>query len=131
MKSIIITIIISMAFTGCTNISQPNQDRSLDTETPIFPTADAPATEAMEALLTGELSIDENDCVRVEDFLVVWPYEFSLRKMDGEYTVFDNESKAIASIGDQIKMGGGSSEYSNEKCAGPYWIAGDGIIKVE
>ncbi|OGJ43986.1 hypothetical protein A2272_05130 [Candidatus Peregrinibacteria bacterium RIFOXYA12_FULL_33_12] len=120
---IIITMLISIAFVACTNITPTSI---------IFPTQDKPATEWMQALLSGKLLIDNDGCVRIGDSLIIWPYEFSLKNINGVYTVFDNLGKAVGNIGDQIKISGGEdSSYTDQKCQGPYWEAGNEINKVD
>ncbi len=90
----------------------------------------------MDALLEGKLEVDDGGCLRVNDYLIVWPYGFDLT---GNPTVIDSTGKPIASVGYKIKVGGGevstqyddeieylsgfSAQLPNDRCLGPYWIA--------
>lgn len=90
-------------------------------------------TSQMTALLEGELVI-VNGCFYVDNYLLLWPHGFSINT-DGEVIqIIDDADKAIARVGDKVKLGGGGGEMSNEhiaqysaelpndRCSGPYWI---------
>ena len=118
-----------------------------------FPTEDNPATALMAALLSKEseeLKIDNNGCLRFNNgdnnFLIVWPYGFSIIYVNNTPTVVDKTGKPIVSVGDKVMFGGGADEtpdgniaksYSaqlpNPRCPGPYWITGgvENIINIE
>ncbi len=78
-----------------------------------------------------------NGCLRVDNYLLVWPYGFSI-STDGEVIqIIDNTGKPIAHVGDKVKLGGGggempseivakySAEFPSDRCSGPYWIVGE------
>jgi hypothetical protein len=102
----------------------------------------------MEALLsdkTEELELMDG-CLRVnngyDNYLLVWPYGFSLSTKDGVIRVIDDTGQPIVRVGDKIKVSGGecagctsedvakiSVQLPSERCSGPYWIVGAEINK--
>ncbi len=121
-----------------------------------FPTQSKPATEHMEALLSGTLE-EINDCLRVNGNLIIWPYGFSINTDEkGGIQVIDNrsyphKSRPIIRVGDKVRFGGGgfsedeyedgmdmvdilsnlSAELPSDCCSGPYWILGEIISPPE
>ena len=92
----------------------------------------------MLALLKGQLVL-VNGCLRVDNYLLVWPHGFSI-STDGEVIqIIDNTGKPIVRVGDQVKLGGGErpsefvAQYSaalpSNRCSGPYWIVGEVLTK--
>ena len=95
----------------------------------------------MEALLVGEL-VSENGCLRVRtergsDHLVIWPYASEMTA-DGQgvRVRISDGSEATLSVGEEVRVGGGSSplSYVQRRVAqpipsnclgGPYWVAGE------
>ncbi|MCJ7515710.1 MAG: hypothetical protein MUO89_07085 [Dehalococcoidia bacterium] len=69
--------------------------------------------------------------------LLVWPYGYSLRIMDKQIQVIDNDGQLVARVGDKIKVGGGEvpaeivEEYIGQPlpddCEGPYWLVSEVI----
>ncbi len=63
--------------------------------------------------MTNELVL-ENGCLRVDNYLLVWPHGFSI-SIDGEVIqIIDNTGKPIARVGDKIKLSGGGGEMPRE-----------------
>jgi len=135
LKVLMIGIIMSILISGCVEKTQQN-DKSVNTSTstPFFPVQKDPnSASQMTALLKGELIL-VNGCLRVDNYLLVWPHGFSI-STDGEVIqIIDNTGKPIARVGDKIKLGGGggempreivakySAELPSDRCPGPYWI---------
>lgn len=101
-------------------------------QAPFFPVQNPNQTVQMDALLKGELVL-VNGCLRVDNYLLVWPYVFSISSTDGEVIqIIDNTGKPFARVGDKVNLGGGemssefiaqySAELPNARCSGPYWI---------
>lgn len=94
-----------------------------------------------EALLVGELVLDDCGCLRVDarepvgSFLLVWPAEYSPSTVDGTTRILDETRRVVARVGDIVGVGGGAIESPNrpdrryvtdltETCSGPWWIVG-------
>ncbi len=85
-----------------------------------------PAIE--EEILTGELTLDEQKCMRVDEYTILWPpdiypREEPLRLVDGHET-------EIVQIGDQVRITGAEKEAGDYRffenkvsCPGPFWGA--------
>lgn len=100
-------------------------------------------TEHMQALLSSEpekISVDENGCIRIKDYLIIWPFGFKIIDKNNKLTIVDNEGNFVANIGDKVIVSGGecsgcSINYIkkitgtnlNQKCEGIYWIIGGEI----
>lgn len=135
LRGLIIGIIVSILVTGCVEKTQQD-DRFIDTSTStlFFPVQKNPTNESMAALLEGEL-VQINGCLRVDNYLLVWPYGFSVSTSGGVIQINNNTGKPIALVGDKVKFGGGempsdyianfSIELPSSRCSGPYWIVGD------
>lgn len=104
------------------------------TSAPFFPQQKEKPAIYMDALLVGELVL-EDGCLRVCDYLLVWPHGFSLSTEDGIIQIIDDNGQPIMRVGDKIKLGGGEmlsehiANYSvrlpSDRCSGPYWIVGE------
>ncbi len=132
-------IIMLILVSGC--VEKPSQDgisiTSLSTA-PFFPTQKNYTEHTMLALLEGKLVL-EDGCLRADNYLLVWPYGFSISADGKVIQIVDNTGKPIARVGDKIKLSGGGGEmpreiianYSKElpsdRCSGPYWIVGQVI----
>ncbi len=110
--------------------------------TPYFPVQKAGLAQ-MDSLLEGILELDNNDCLRVDGSLIIWPYDFSLRIEGQEIQVIDSNGQIFARVGDKITLGGGEIPGTRAKeliedfivgkplpdaCPGPYWVVGS-VIK--
>lgn len=141
LKVLMIGLLISTLISGCVE-KPPQNDKSVNTSssTPLFPTQKEIPASYMEARLVGELVIS-NDCLRVDNYLVVWPHGFSISTDGGVIHIINNTGKSIAHVGDKVKLGGGggempdesiakySAELPNDRCSGPYFIVGEVLTK--
>jgi hypothetical protein len=137
-----IVIIMSVVISGC--VEEPQQDDksiNISSYAPFFPVQNKPSEFSMTALLEGELVL-EDGCLRVnydddyDNYLLVWPYGFSLSTEGDVIQVIDDTGQPIARVGDRVKIGGGecikpcehiakySAELPSSRCSGPYWIVG-------
>lgn len=110
---------------------------------PAFPQVAAAAGEFADlaALIEGTLVV-EDGCLRVArpdraSVLIVWPAEATLRTDGGMVRVADGRGRAVAQVGQPVRLGGG--ELSREaisalpgrplraplppNCPAPYWLA--------
>jgi hypothetical protein len=143
LKGLMLGIIISVLIGGCVETQQNdksvNTSVNTSTSTPFFPVQKDPhPTVQMTALLKGELVL-VNGCLRVENYLLVWPHGFSISTDGKVIQIIDNTGKPIARVGDKIKLSGGggempreiianySTELPSDRCSGPYWIVGEVI----
>jgi len=136
LRGLIIGIIVSILVIGCVEKTQQD-DRFIDTSTStlFFPVQkDTHPSSQMTAILEGEL-VQINGCLRVDNYLLVWPYGFSISTNGEVIQINNNTGKPIALVGDKVKFGGGekpsdyianfSGELPSSRCSGPYWIVGD------
>lgn len=94
----------------------------------------------MDSLMEGRLELDDNGCLRVDNYLIIWPYGFSLRTEGEDIQVIDEKGQVFAHVGDVIKIGGGEIPLEEARefieksiveqplpddCQGPYWIVGE------
>ena len=91
--------------------------------------------DQMDALLEGNLELVDG-WLRVQssdsDYLVIWPYGFSVQGEGKEIQVLDGDSQVVAIVGEPIRVGGGESTVEivesyigkslPDDCAGPFWI---------
>ena len=141
-----IGIIVSILVTGCVENPPQNGDSvNNSSSVPFFPVQKDPSPDYMEALLVGELVI-EDGCLRVDDDLLVWPHGFSL-SIEGEVIqVIDGTGQPIARVGDKVEVSGGevgtselpegylseiSAQLPSDRCLGPYWIIGEEISVIK
>lgn len=138
LRGLMIGIIVSILVTGCVEKTQQD-DRFINTSTStiFFPVRNDPhPSSQMAALLEGEL-VQINGCLRVNNYLLVWPYGFSVSTNGEVIQINNNTGKPIALVGDKVRVGGGempgdyianfSVELPSSRCSGPYWIVGDVI----
>src|SRR3989304_2870261 len=115
---------------------------SISSSVPYFPVQKA-GMATMEVILEGKLELD-NGCLRIkyfdDNYLLIWPYGFSLRTEGEEIQVIDENGQVFARVGDNIRVGGGEITGENAKeliekyyietplpedCQGPYWVVGE------
>lgn len=77
-------------------------------------------------ILSGELVLDEEGCLRLEEYLLIYPPETYLRE-DPLWNM-DRGPDEIAQIGDSIQVTGAEKDaddyryFDNKvRCSGPYW----------
>ena len=126
---------------GCITEKQPVSNVNASSSAPFFP-QQKPGLDGMEALLVGELVLVD-DCLRVDEYLLVWPPSFSVSTEDGVIWIIDDNGQPIMRVGDKVKVGGGggempsehiakySAELPSDRCSGPYWIVGEVITKID
>jgi hypothetical protein len=83
-----------------------------------------------EDVLSGELILDEQKCLRVDGYAILWPPGVFPRE-EPLRLVAQGEGE-IARIGDQVQLTGGEKTaddyryFENKvRCPGPYWGVGD------
>lgn len=100
----------------------------------------------MMAETSGELVLDDEGCLRVEehpghaDKVPVWPAGYGLDTSGGEVRVLDEEGRVAAKVGERVYMGGGEipkgqiklgdegmSKKLFERCPGTYWVVGSEV----
>ncbi len=137
LKVLMIGVIISTLMSGCVEETQQNDKLvNTSTSTPFFPQQKEKPTIYMDAELVGELVLKDG-CLRVDNYLLVWPHGFSVSTENGVVKIIDNNGQPIMSVGDKVKLGGGGGEMPDERiaqysaelpsarCSGPYWIVGE------
>ncbi len=136
LRGLMIGIFVSILVTGCVEKTQQDESSVNTSTSPFFPVQKEPNPVRMTALLEGEL-MQINGCLRVDDYLLIWPYGFSVSTSGGVIQINNSTGKPVAIVGDKVKLGGGekpgdiianfSSELPSSRCSGPYWIVGDVI----
>ncbi|MBU3967580.1 MAG: hypothetical protein KKG76_09430 [Euryarchaeota archaeon] len=135
LRGLMIGIIVSILITGCVEKTQQDES-SVNTSTSLFFPVQKYTNPSvrMTAILEGEL-VQINGCLRVDKYLLVWPYGFSISTNDEVIQINNNTGKPVAIVGDKVILGGGeipgdyianfSRELPSSRCSGPYWIVGD------
>jgi hypothetical protein len=108
---------------------------------PYFPVQSEVQKIGLGALLSGELVIDDNGCLRVFNYLILWPYGYTFEMEGNDIWVVNEEEVRVAKVGDKVRMGGGEipPDFAEEKigqalpedCAGSYWLVAFSIEKEE
>lgn len=134
--------ILSTAGIGCNAYNTSSSDLFFPVQKEPDPSYIYPA-----ALAEGKLVLDNSNLrlkpswgkgdVWSKGELLVWPYGYSLRIMDKQIQVIDNDGQLVARVGDKIKVGGGEvpaeivEEYIGQPlpddCEGPYWLVSEVI----
>src|SRR5688572_21646437 len=106
---------------------------------PLFLTQTRPASESMQALFVGPLSVDGAGCIRMagpDRHTVVWPYGFSLADRGDEWSGLDAAGRDVGRIGARMRIAGGEvstlaegmvvsgAEDALRRCPGRFWIVG-------
>ena len=140
MKKILFKLILVISIIGCNNSTLTTSSKNEQTKKIFFPTQNKslPIQQdesriIMESRLAGILKKDENDCLRVNKDLIIWPYG-SIIKDD---LIYDRNGNLIAEIGEYVIFGGGgisseedskklikniSKDLPNPKCSEPYFF---------
>ena len=100
-------------------------------------------SEHMQGLLSSEpekLLVDENGCIRIKNYLIVWPHGFKVINRNNNMAIVNNEGEVVANIGDRVTVSGGecsgcslddikkvTGTDPNPQCEGIYWIVGNEI----
>jgi len=86
---------------GCSCVNNTCVEADTSSSTPFFPVQNNPSEFRMTALLEGELVL-EDGCLRVrvddgyDNYLLVWPYGFSVSTEDGIIQIIDDTGQPIA-----------------------------------
>jgi hypothetical protein len=105
---------------------------------PYFARATQPYDESLSALAIAELRIDENNCLRHGDAVVLWHHDTVAEAAeDGRIRITDGYTGNAVHVGESIAMGGGGgSEISSwdgmnvaqpappDACTGVLWVGG-------
>lgn len=109
-----------------------------------FPVQSSESADAMDALLRGELTLDGEGCLHVEDpkhdvdAVPVWPAGFEPVTSGDEIRVLDERERVVGRVGEGIVLGGGEVAFRTlednnlvqkpllrellGRCPGDYWL---------
>jgi hypothetical protein len=131
-----VAVILMLSLTSLTAC-----DEKIPQPTPYFPVQSEVQEIGLTAEMSGELVLDDNGCLRVFDYLILWPYGYTLEIEGDVIWVVNEEGVRVAKAGDNLRMGGGEipPDFAEEKigqalpgdCAGPYWLVAFSVEKVE
>jgi hypothetical protein len=100
------------------------EDLVSGTKVPILTSDWTPDQAGSTALLRGEVTLGDDDCVRVGDQTVVWPkdYEATVQRVgpSDQVKVYDPDRDIVARSSQTIEVGGGYGdlgEYAGRTCA--------------
>ncbi len=135
-------VILILFHISCTSKKQKNTNES-DLSTISFLTQKTQQSEYLEALISSkpeEIIVDENGCLRIKDYLIIWPFGFKVIPKNNKWTIVDNQGNFVVNIGDKVIVSGGecakcsndqiekiTGTKLNKKCKGIYWIVGNDI----
>ena len=110
-----------------------------------FPVQSSESADAMTALIRGELTLDGEGCLRIEEpaqdlgSVPVWPAGFEAVTSGDETRVLDEEERVVGRVGEWITVGGGGIAVGTledndlvkepvlrgllARCPGDYWLA--------
>lgn len=110
-----------------------------------FPVQSSESPDAMTALIRGELTLDGEGCLRMEEPrqnvgpVPLWPAGFEAVASGDETRVLDEEERVVGRVGERITLGGGEvaagtledNDLVKEpvlrgllaRCPGDYWLA--------
>jgi len=122
--------VVPLALAGCHSDEPPTNV--------VFPVQAEPAEIVLLASLPGELVLDEDGYLRVNDNIILWPWGYSLDNRGPDlWVVIDDEGREVARVGEWVRIGGGqiAASFAEEKigyslpegCTGPFWLAGEVI----
>ena len=93
---------------------------------------DGPSVDMM-ALFFGRL-VEVDGCIRArnahDDYLVIWPHDFSVRTEGGAISILDGSGQLVLEVGDLVRFGGGEVAFPQPwqelpaQCPGRYWVMG-------
>lgn len=154
----LVVMVFLLALAACTSDAdfalQPSNANTTDPasingETIFFPRQVKTNGEraVMEGETTGTLILAEN-CIRLRNdksttnYLLIWPSDFSYSIENDTVKILDGKREIVASLGEKVYMGGGEipllsmieksvQEQISPRCTGPYWIIGEGFIRVD
>ncbi len=104
-----------------TNASPPTIPQPAPTSGPrpslVLPTSDwNTRSPSSDALLTGKLVLDPQNCVRIQpsgatvsqSFFVLWPGGYTIEKEGAIIDILDTDGRVVARLGDTIETTGGA-----------------------
>lgn len=105
-----------------------------------FPVQQNSGPGQMDALLEGNLELDDGGWLRAEadggSYVLIWPNGFSVQGGE-EIQVLDGDGQVVAIVGEAIKVGGGETTeeiaemYTGkgipDDVGGPFWIVSEVI----
>lgn len=138
----LVIIVVALVTVSCSSRSAPNQ---YDYDGIFFPRQQA-NVDVMDAILTGKL-VKVESCLRINDsnsetgYLVVWPFDYSLKIVDGVIIVMDGAGKTRVCVGEEVFVSGGETksvegiaalddqvkQELSARCSGPYWLVGSEV----
>jgi hypothetical protein len=127
---------------ACSSESAPNQ---YEYDGIFFPRQKA-TVAVMDAILIGKL-VEVEGCLRINDatgeisYLVVWPFGYSLKIVNGVIMVQDAAGKTKVRVGEEVFASGGETKSVDgiaalddqlkrelsTRCSGPYWLVGSEV----
>jgi len=138
---IIILFVFSLLAVGCTH-SIVNTPQTITVTQSITVTQPSPhllvEKEASNDYLAARLvnctlDVDNKGYIRTGDYLIIWPFAYSLQIKDNAIFILDGKGQEFALVGDTINLDGGFTSITgvDEKLgyslpsdiAGPYWLA--------
>jgi hypothetical protein len=131
---------------ACSPKSAPNQ---YEYDGIFFPRQKA-GVAVMEAILVGKL-VKIDGCLRINashgetSYLVVWPFGYSLKIVNGVILVQDGSGKTRVRVGEEVFVSGGETKSVegiaalddqvkrelSTRCSGPYWLVGSEVRRAE
>jgi hypothetical protein len=120
---LVVLVLVPVACTGTVEIFFPVQQSGFD---------------QMDALMQGNLEMDDGWLragSSASDYLLIWPYGFSVRGEGKEIQVLDGDGQVVATVDEAIKVGGGETTLEivekyigkslPDDCTGPFWIVSE------
>jgi len=133
--AVILATIPFLALACNSNSSEKTQPETYD---PYFPVLKEPAETIMLVGGRGKLVCDDAGYLRVNDYLMIWPYGYSKKTEGKEIWIINDKGQTVARVGDWIHFVGGEipawavnlriEQPLHEDAKGPYWLVGD-VIK--
>ena len=111
----------------------------------VFVTQNVTPALIMTALFDGQVVRDDTGCVRLvssEGAFVIWPKDFTVAEVGGEFVIRDASGRDAGRIGGRFRLSGGSvatlhdglpisapdRSRALQACPGAYWLVGS-VVK--
>jgi hypothetical protein len=105
-QKVLILFLFILFIILCTTFACKDNSTTNSSSASSFPVQKAGLSK-MESLMEGRLEMDDNGCLRVDNYLIIWPHGFLLRTEGEVIQIIDENGQIFARIGDVIKIGGG------------------------
>jgi hypothetical protein len=124
--AVCVAVPILIAVVGLTilHFNYDQEDLVKGQRVPILTSDWTPGQGGDDALLSGEVTLDDDRCVLVGDQVVVWPQDFEATVQrvgrTDQVRVYDPDRDIVARSGETIEVGGGFGdvgEYAGRPCA--------------